>query len=73
MHLIAALPFFIDDHVGDDKLPSEVLKTSQLMKWNQPPKKEIAPTRAQDIIFINLSHHTELQILLSYLQRPYLV
>ena len=44
------------DHVGDDKLPSEVSKTSQPMKWNQPPKKEIAPARAQDIVFIKPSH-----------------
>ena len=26
------------------------------MKWNQPPKKEIAPARAQDIVFIKPSH-----------------
>jgi len=44
---IAALLFFIDDHVGDNLLPSEISKTSQPMKWNQPPKKEIAPAQAQ--------------------------
>jgi len=53
---IAALLFFIDDHIGDDNLPAEVSKTSQPMKWNQPPKKEIAPARAQDILFVKPSH-----------------
>lgn len=26
------------------------------MKWNQPPKKEIAPARAQDMIFVKPTH-----------------
>jgi len=53
---IAALLFFIDDHIGDDNLPAEISKISQPMKWNQPQKKEIAPARAQNIVFVWPSH-----------------
>lgn len=37
---IAALLFFIESHAGDEKLPSEVSKTSKPMMWNQPPKRK---------------------------------
>ena len=53
---IAALLFFIDTMFGDDKLPSEVSKTSQPVKWNQLPKREIAPAQTQDIVFIKPSY-----------------
>ena len=53
---IAALLFCIESHAGDEKLPSEVSKTSKPMMWNQPPKKEISPARAQDMIFVKPTH-----------------
>ena len=53
---IAALLFFIESHADDEKLPSEVSKTSKPMMWNQPPKKEISQARAQDMIFVKPTH-----------------
>lgn len=55
---IAALRFFLEKHVKDDKLPTELSETSQpiLMTWNQPPKKEVLPARAQDMIFVEPAH-----------------
>ena len=53
---IAALLFFLEKHAGDDKLPTELSKTSKPMTWNQPPKKEVLPARAQDVIFVKPVH-----------------
>ena len=40
---IAALLFFIEHHVDDEDLQTEILKTSKPMAWNQPPKNTVAP------------------------------
>lgn len=40
----------------DDELPTEKSKTSLPMKWNQPPKKTVAPACANDMTFIKPSH-----------------
>ena len=53
---VAALLFFIEHHAGDDRLPTEKSKTSKPMTWNQLPKKEVTPSRAEDIIFVKPSH-----------------
>lgn len=37
---IAALLFFIENHVNDEELPLELSKTSKLMARHQPPKKK---------------------------------
>ena len=42
--------------MGDNKLPTELSKTSQPMAWNQPPKKEVLPARAQDMTFVKPAH-----------------
>ena len=39
---VAALLFFIEHHVHDDKLPIEKSKTLLPMKWKWPSKKSIA-------------------------------
>ena len=39
----AALLFFIEQHVDNEDLPTEISKTSRPMAWNQPPKKTVAP------------------------------
>ena len=53
---VAALLFFIEYHAGNEKLPTEFSRTSQPMKWNQQPKKEIAPARSQDMTFVKPAH-----------------
>lgn len=53
---MAALVFFIGYYAGDEKLPTELSRMSQQMKWNQPPKKEIARARAQDMTFVKPAH-----------------
>jgi len=40
---IAALLFYIEHHARDDELPTEKSRTSFPIKWNQPPKKTVAP------------------------------
>ena len=56
-HIAALLLLlFIESHAGDEKLPSEALKTSKLMMRNQPPKKETSPACAQDMIFVKPTH-----------------
>ena len=43
--------------MGDNKLPTELSKTSQpIMTWNQPPKKEVLPARAQDMTSVKPAH-----------------
>ena len=53
---IAALLFFIEHHAGDERLPTELSKTSRPMSWNQPPKKEVTPFHAQDMTFVKPDH-----------------
>ena len=53
---VAALLFFIESHVHDDKLPTEKSKTSLSMKWNQPSQKAVTPARAKEMTFIKPSH-----------------
>ena len=53
---VAALLFFIEHHAKNDELPSDTSKTSQPMKWNQPPKKSISPACANDMVFVKPSH-----------------
>ena len=53
---IAALLFYIEHYASHDELPYDLSKTSKAMTWNQPPKKEIKPARAQDIEFVKPSH-----------------
>ena len=53
---VAALLFFVEHHAQNNELPTEVSKTSQPMKWNQPPKKLVPPTCANDMVFVKPSH-----------------
>ena len=53
---VAALLFFIEHHAGKEELPSDLSKTSKPMTWNQPPKKEINPARAEDMVFVKPTH-----------------
>ena len=53
---IAALLFFIEHHVKDEILPTEISKTSKPMIWNQPPKKTVAPEYSSNIWFVKPSH-----------------
>ena len=53
LHYTTVLP---EKHVGDNKLPTELSKTSQPMTWNQPSKKEILSARAQDTTFVKPAH-----------------
>ena len=48
--------FYIEHHASYDELPHDLSKTSKAMTWNQPPKKEIKPARAEDIVFVKPSH-----------------
>lgn len=53
---IAALLFFVEYHVNDEELPSELSKTSKPMAWHQPPKKSITPECARNMKFVKPSH-----------------
>ena len=53
---IAALLFFIEHHVDDEYLPTEISKTSKPMAWNQPPKKTVAPKCSSNMWFVKPSH-----------------
>jgi len=53
---IAALLFFIEHHVDDEDLPTEISKTSKPMAWNQPPKKTVAPECSSNMQFVKPSH-----------------
>ena len=53
---IAALLFFIEYHVDDEDLPTEIPKTSKPMAWNQPPKKTVAPECSSSMRFVKPSH-----------------
>jgi len=53
---IAALLFFIEHHVDDEDLPTEISKTSKPMAWNQLPKKTVAPECSSNMQFVKLSH-----------------
>ena len=53
---VAALCFFIENHVHDDKLPTEKSKTSLSMNWNQPSQKAVTPAHAKEMTFIKPSH-----------------
>ena len=48
--------FYIEHYASHDELPYDLSKTSRAMTWNQPPKKEIKPARAEDIEFVKPSH-----------------
>ena len=48
---VAAL--LIEHH---DELPTKTSKTSQPMKWNQPSKKTISPSCANNMVFVKPSH-----------------
>ena len=48
--------FYIEHHASHGELPYDLSKTSKAMTWNQPPKKEIKPARAEDIQFVKPSH-----------------
>ena len=53
---VVAVLFFIEHYVHDDELPVEKSKTSLPMKWNQPPKKAVAPACANEMMFVKPSH-----------------
>ena len=53
---IAALLFFIENHINDEELPSELSKTSKPMAWHQPPKKEVSAECARNLKFVKPSH-----------------
>lgn len=53
---VAALLFYLEHHAHDDELPTEKSRTSMPMKWNQPPRKTVAPGRANDMTFVKPSH-----------------
>ena len=53
---IAALLFFIEHHVKDKSLLTDISKTSKPMVWNQPPKKTVAPECSSDMWFVKPSH-----------------
>ena len=53
---VAALLFYIEYHAHDDDLPAEKSKTSLPMRWNQPPKKTVAPDCANNMNFVKPSH-----------------
>ena len=53
---IAALLFFIENHVNDEELPLELSKTSKSMAWHQPPKKEVTAECARNMKFVKPSH-----------------
>ena len=53
---IAALLFYIEYHAHDHQLPTEKSRTSLPMRWNQPPKKTVAPDRANNMKFVKPSH-----------------
>ena len=53
---MAALLFFIEHNAMKDELPTDTSRTSQPMKWNQPPKKSILPACANDMVFVKPSH-----------------
>ena len=47
---------FIENHVNDEELPSELSKTSKPMAWHQPPKKDVSAECAQNMRFVKPSH-----------------
>ena len=47
---------FIENHVKDEILPTEISKTSKPMIWNQPPKKTVAPECSSNMWFVKPSH-----------------
>ena len=53
---IVALLFFIEYHVDNEDLPTEISKTSKPMAWNQPPKKTVAPECSSSMRFVKPSH-----------------
>ena len=54
---VAAMLFYVEHHAQNDELPTEVSKTLQPTKWNQPPKKSVPPTCANDmVVFVKPSH-----------------
>ena len=53
---VAALLYYMEHHVHDDELPTEKSRISLPMKWNQPPKKTVAPDRAGKMNFVKPSH-----------------
>ena len=53
---IAALLFYIEHYTSHDELPYDLLETSKAITWNQPPKEEIMPAQAKDVVFVKPSH-----------------
>ena len=53
---IAALLFFIEHHVNDEILPTEISKTSKPMIWNQPSKKTVASECSSSMRFVKPCH-----------------
>ena len=53
---VAALLFYIEYYAHDDDLPAEKFRTSLPMRWNQPPKKTVAPDCATNMNFVKPSH-----------------
>ena len=53
---IGALLFYIEHHAHNAELPTEKSKTSEVITWNQPPKKSIMPTCASSMIVVKPSH-----------------
>ena len=55
---VAALLFFMEDAAKKKikKLPCELSKTSVAMKWNQPSKKHVDPSRLEDLSFAKACH-----------------
>ena len=48
--------FFIEHHVDDDVLPTEISKTSKPMTWKQPPKKTVTTEYSSSMWFIKPSY-----------------
>ena len=53
---VAALLFYIEYHAHVDELATEKSRTSLPMRWNQPPKKTVAPDCANNMNFVKQSH-----------------
>jgi len=53
---IAASLLFIEHHVDDEDLPTEISKTSKSMAWNQLPKKTLTLECSNNMHSVKPSH-----------------
>ena len=55
---VAALLFYLESHrcSGAKPLPIDLSKPSQPIKWNQVPRKVVAPLAVRDMSFVKASH-----------------